>query len=91
MSIFDNIETSDLLSRYHDLIKRYAEMAKELAPKLDKFGKYRQELQEITVEFLNRGVKPEDPTSLVEVIQQEIDKRQIPQDGQIEDPSKRST
>ncbi len=75
MSVFDGVDTVDLLDRYTNLIEKYVIIAQELAPKLEKFGKYRQELQEITVEFLARGVTPEDPEKLVKMVEEDLKKR----------------
>ena len=76
MSVFDGIDSQTLLERYYMVMKQYCELAQELAPKLEKFGKQRQELQELTVEFANRGVKPDDSQSLSNLIMQEIQKRE---------------
>lgn len=81
MSIFKDVDTADLVSRYNSLIEKYVKIAQEIAPQLEKFGKYRQELQEITVEFINRGVTPQDPDSLISVIQEELNKRDIKEDA----------
>ncbi len=76
MSVFDGVESHVLLERYYSLMKQYCELAQEIAPKLEKFGKQRQELQELTAEFAARGVKPEDSTSLTNLISQELQKRE---------------
>jgi hypothetical protein len=76
MSPFKDVDTSDLLSRYQDLIEKYVKLAQEIAPKLEKFGKFRLELQAITAEFLNRGVIPQDSESLIKIMQEEIEKRE---------------
>ena len=57
------------------LIKKYGELALQLAPALDRFGKYNKELQLLTVEFVNRGVSVDDPDSLIELINAELAKR----------------
>lgn len=87
MSVFDNVDTVDLLDRYKDLIEKYVKIAQELAPKLEKFGKYRQELQQITVEFISRGITTQDPESLVKVVEEELKKRNI-SDAQDADKNK---
>jgi hypothetical protein len=88
MSVFDSVDTADLLNRYNSLIEKYVKIAKEIAPQLEKFGKYRQELQEITVEFINRGVTPQDPDSLIKVMQEELEKRDIKEDAALTDQNK---
>ncbi len=77
MNAFENVDTVDLLDRYRDLIEKYVKIAQELAPKLEKFGKYRQELQLITTEFVSRGVATQDPESLVKIVEEELKKREI--------------
>jgi hypothetical protein len=88
MSVFDSVDTADLLNRYNSLIEKYVKIAKEIAPQLEKFGKYRQELQEITVELINRGVTPQDPDSLIKVMQEELEKRDIKEDAALTDQNK---
>lgn len=77
MNPFESVDTVDLLDRYRDLIERYVKIAQELAPKLEKFGKYRQELQQITVEFVNRGISAQDPESLIKIVEEELRKREV--------------
>lgn len=72
----------ELTDRYTFLIKKYGELALELAPKLEKFGKYKKELQLITLEFVERGVNIKDPESLKNLLKEEIDKRGIDIDGE---------
>lgn len=72
--IWVDVETSEIIKRYSSLIEKYVELAKELASKLDKFGKYRSELQEITVELAKRNVPIDDPQALVELIEEELNK-----------------
>lgn len=80
MSNFDNVELVDLVDRYNYLIKIYIPLAAEIAPKLDKFGKIRQELQVISSEFTRRGYVPESPEEFVKVVEEEIKKRGSPSD-----------
>ena len=68
-------DTLELLSRFDSLVKKYVPLAAELAPKIEKFGKYRRELQAITVELKNRGVEPQDNEELSQIIKDEIEKR----------------
>jgi hypothetical protein len=77
MSVYDGADTQELLARYGDLMEKYVKLAKELAPKLEKFGKYRQELQGITVELLNRNITPQDSKELTETIQEELQQRDL--------------
>ena len=74
MSIED-ADTLELVDRYNYLIKKYGELALELVPMLDKFGKYKKELQLLTVEFVNRGVNTKDPESLTKLVKDELEKR----------------
>ena len=67
----EDADTFELKDRYDFLIQKYVLLAKDLVPMLDKFGKYRQELQLISVEFQKRGVNVEDPQSLVELLEGE--------------------
>lgn len=57
-----------LLGRYYQILEKYVSLASELAPKIEKFGKYKQELQMLTLEFSNRGVVAEDPESLIKLL-----------------------
>lgn len=52
----ENANTNDLLLRYEQLVGKYVELTVELSTKLEKFGKYRNELQLLTVELAKRGV-----------------------------------
>jgi len=74
MSLKDT-DTSELKDRYNYLIDKYVDLASDLAKKIDKFGKYRRELQLITSEFVERGVDVEGTDSLVEGIAKEIEER----------------
>ena len=75
-NIFDNSDNMELLQRYNYLISKYVELARDLAPKLDSFGKIRQELQAITIEFVSRDIVPENSETLVSVIEKELQERQ---------------
>jgi hypothetical protein len=52
----ENSNTDDLLQRCEQIIGKYVELTLELSAKLEKFGKYRNELQLLTVELTKRGV-----------------------------------
>lgn len=67
--------TEELLQRYNSLISKYVDLAKDLAPKLEKFGKYREELQFITAQFQERGFDPQVPDSLTKMIEEELKNR----------------
>lgn len=69
MNNLENIDLSDLIQRYEQLIKSYVPLAIEVGEKLDKFGKIRQELQIISVEFVRRNYTPEDPEKLKSMIE----------------------
>jgi hypothetical protein len=70
----ENVEFLELLDRYNDLLVRYVSLAKDLSPQLEKFGKYRKELQLISVEFVRRGFKPDEPESLVKLVESELER-----------------
>jgi len=76
-----NIDILELVDRYNNLIKFYTELALEIAPKLDKFGKYKKELEILTVEFVKRGFKVEEPDSLKRMVEEELAKRNILENG----------
>lgn len=69
-------DTSELVDRYNYLVEKYVELATELATKLEKFGKYKKELQVITAEFVDRGFDYKDSESLTKLIEEEIKKRE---------------
>lgn len=71
----ESVDLLDLVDRYNNLIKLYCELAIELAPKLEKFGKHKKELEIITVEFVKRGYKVEEPDSLKKMVEEELAKR----------------
>ena len=73
-----SLEDADILEltdRYNYLIQQYAKLSIELADKLEKFGKYKKELETLTVEFGRRGASVEDPEPLKKLVEQEISKR----------------
>jgi hypothetical protein len=74
MSLKDS-DTYELLDRFSYLLNLYAPLASELAEKLDKFGKYRKELQLIVVELKERGVDTQEPEELRSLIEEAIKKR----------------
>jgi hypothetical protein len=75
MSLEDT-DILELVDRYNWLVQKYAPLALELAPKLEEFGRYKQELQMLTTEFARRGYTPEDPESLTKLIEEAIKKRE---------------
>jgi len=66
----------ELTERYNSVLREYVDLAIELAPKLEKFGKQKRELQLLSVEFVERGVSVEDPDSLKNLVMQELEKRE---------------
>ena len=80
---FDLLE---LVDRYNYLAEQYVKLVIDLTPKLDKFGKFRQELQVLSAEFAERGYKAETPEKLKKLIEDEINKREN-QDGPKADTS----
>lgn len=81
MPNLNETDLTELVERYNYLIKQYVPLAAEIAPKLDKFGKLRQELQVISSEFVKRGYKPEEPDSLLKMVEEELKKRNLSVDG----------
>jgi hypothetical protein len=80
-----SLEDADILEltdRYNFIVNEYVQLAVKLAPLLEKFGKYKKELEALTVEFVRRGVTAENPKGLASLIQEELDKRGIGVDGQ---------
>jgi len=76
MSLQDT-DILELVDRYSFLIKEYGQLALQIAPQLDKFGKYKQELELITAEFVKRNFVPSEPTDLRKFIEEELQKRGI--------------
>ena len=74
--VLQNTDTLELVDRYNNLIKKYVELSIELAPKIEKFGKYRNELQILSMEFVRRGFKVDEPESLKKLLEEEIKKRE---------------
>ena len=74
--VLQSTDTLELLDRYNNLIKKYVELSIELAPKIEKFGKYRNELQILSTEFVRRGFKVDEPESLKKLLEEEIKKRE---------------
>lgn len=85
-------DTLELLDRFDYLVRKYVPLAAELAPKIEKFGKYRRELQLIVVELQERGVQPKDHEDLKALIknalvepekedEQKLDKTERPRES----------
>lgn len=70
-----NADTLELLDRVNYLLSRYVPLAADLAPKLEEFGRYRKELQAIVVELNERGVTPEEPDGLRELLEAEEEEK----------------
>jgi len=62
-------DTLELLDRFDNLVRKYVPLAAELAPKIEKFGKLRKELQAIVSELVQRGVTPQDPDELTKMME----------------------
>ena len=78
----------ELKDRYDWLVQKYVALAVELAPKFEEFGRYRKELQLLTVEFVDRGYENKDPHSLTKLVEEEIQKRETKVDvNQEADPT----
>lgn len=77
----ENVELLDLVDRYNYLIKEYVQLSMEIAPKLEKFGKHRNELQIISAEFVRRGYQPSEPDGLKRMVEEELGKRKSTVDG----------
>lgn len=71
------VDVLELRDRYDYLIKKYVDLATQIAPLLDKFGKYRQELQLISLEFKERGLMADNPEELTKLIEDAIKKRNV--------------
>lgn len=71
-------DTLELLDRFDYLVRRYVPLAAELAPKIEKFGKYRKELQLIVVELKERGVQPQNHEDLQTIIENALAARESP-------------
>lgn len=77
MNNLESIDVLELVERYNYLIQVYVPLAAEIAPKLEKFGKIRQELQIISAEFVKRGYKVDESESLKKMIEEELKKRNM--------------
>ena len=76
----EDCDILELEDRYNYIAKKYVDLAKELAPKLEEFGRYRDELQTIVLEYVNRNKQPPQTDSLEEEIKNEIERHQNDQD-----------
>lgn len=74
MSLKDT-DTYELLDRFDYLLSQYVPLSSELADKLDKFGKFRNELQLIVVELQERGVAVNEPEALQQLVKTAIEKQ----------------
>jgi hypothetical protein len=74
MSLKD-VDILEILDRYNFVAENYVKLAIELAPMLEKFGKYKKELELLTVEFVEREVVIKDRDDLEDLIKKEIEKR----------------
>ena len=62
----------ELKDRYLFLMQNYVQLASQLAPEIEKLGKYRKELLLIIAEYERRGVPVDDPDWLEKLVQQEL-------------------
>jgi len=83
-------DTLELLDRFDYLVQRYVPLAAEIAPKIEKFGKYRRELQLIVVELQDRGVEPKDHEDLKSMIEGALVAKETICDEQKLDTTERS-
>jgi len=81
--MLEDVDIFELRDRYSFLIGNYADLAIELAPKLEQFGKYKKELELISAEFISRGAEPDDPESLKKLLEGEIAKRTQTQGNEV--------
>lgn len=70
-----NFDTYQLLDRFDSLVGEYVPLAAELASKIEKFGKYRKELQLIVAELSDRGINPETPEDLSRLLETVLEER----------------
>ena len=74
-AISDKTSIYELKSRWDSLSEQYVQLAKQLVPLLDQFGKHREELQLLSVEIEKRGYEPDSPDKLIDDIEQKIIER----------------
>ena len=82
----ENSDILELIDRYTYLVSKYSELALDLVPKLEKLGKYRQELQLLTVEFSRRNIPIQEyergTDALKGIMEKELSKRNTKEDGE---------
>ena len=75
---FKDSEDSELVDRYDYVIKEYVALATKIAPILEQFGRYRKELQALTVEINDRNLLVPESEELKAVIEETIkEKRDV--------------
>lgn len=70
-----NTELNELVERYNYLIKQYASLALEIAPKIEKFGKVQQELDVIDTELKRRNFQGKTADEIQAKLEEELKKR----------------
>jgi len=82
-------DTSDLLARFDSLVQKYVPLAAKLAEELERFGKYKKELEAIVVELKKRGAAPKKHENLSKIIEEEIEKREPLKDDETSNSEQR--
>lgn len=65
-------ELLELQDRYNYLAEKYVEAATRLIPLLEEFGRFKKEMEYITVEFAKYNQEPEEPKELEEKYLQKL-------------------
>lgn len=82
----NDLELLDLVDRYTYLSKKYGDLALDLAPKLEQFGKYRKELQFILEQMKKKGLDPQDSEKIKELLEQELQKMSASKQESLNEP-----
>ena len=69
-SEFDRLEMQD---RYNYLIEKSVELSKEIAAKLEEFGRHRKEIIYIIEQFVNNNANLQEPARVVEKHQKDLE------------------
>jgi len=77
----EDAHTMELTQRFDFVMEKYVNLAAEIAPKLEEFGKYRRELQLLVSEFERRGVSHNEPESLKKVLEEAMQDVSSEKDG----------
>lgn len=76
----DDIDLVELKDRYNYLVERYILLAKELAPKLEEFGRCKKEIEFINEQFAKKSQELVDSEKLMEKYEEDL-KSSINKDG----------